>query len=79
MELLRQTYVLRIRMVAAGEPETDSTLLRGGDVERKGSPHERFYCSLQAISTDEIHYFASLEETVVFLRNNALAFRFRPT
>jgi hypothetical protein len=39
---------------------------------------ERFYCSLQAVASEEIHYFATLEETMRFLRNNALAFRFKP-
>lgn len=75
MESLRQTYVLRIRVVAPSE----SASMEDAEEGSLNGSGGRFYCSLQAIATEEIHYFASLEETVVFLRNNALAFRFKPT
>lgn len=38
---------------------------------------ERFYCSLQTVASEEMHYFATLEEMMGFLRKNALAFRFK--
>jgi hypothetical protein len=55
-------------------PSADSKV--PGDVTEPESA-ERFYCSLQAVASEEIHYFATLEETMRFLRNNALAFRFK--
>ncbi len=83
MESHRQSYVLHIRIAAPAESASESAS-EGASQEApkeapKEPPRERFYCSLQAIASEEMHYFASLEETVVFLRNNALAFRYKPT
>lgn len=88
MESLRQSYVLHIRIAAPADDEPAVAALDSVSQETpqeapqetpKETPQERFYCSLQAIASEEMHYFASLEETVVFLRNNALAFRYKPT
>ena len=48
-----------------------------GDVTAN-EPDECFYCSLQGVASEEIHYFSTLEETMRYLRNNALAFRLKP-
>jgi len=39
---------------------------------------ERFLCSVQPVASEEIHYFASIEETIHFIRSNAIAFRSKP-
>ena len=80
MDAHRKTYILRVWYAAPAESNTGRLPDEASETvaERDPQPGERFYCSLQAIASEEIHYFASLEETIHFIRSNAFAFRFKP-
>lgn len=80
VDSLRKTYILRVWSTAPTESSVEDSSGAASPTAAEGQTHtgERFYCSLQAIASEEIHYFASLEETIQFIRNNAIAFRFMP-
>jgi hypothetical protein len=80
VESLRKTYILRVWNAAPAETaagaQSDAASPSVADGQSQSS--ERFFCSLQPIASEEIHYFASIEETIRFIRNSAIAFRSKP-